>query len=68
MKITRQTIIFEILTVHPEALAIFERYGMNCSGCMKVMKENLQEAALRHGADLETLMQDLTALEEVGTT
>ncbi len=68
MKITRDTVMFEILTAHPEALKIFEKYGMSCSGCMKVMKENLEEAARKHGADLEALLEELENVEKVKTT
>ena len=62
MKITKETIMFEILTAHPEALSIFESHGMSCSGCMKVMKENLEEAAIRHRADLAALLCELNSL------
>lgn len=69
MKITRQTMLFEIFAAHPDALQVFERHGMSCSGCMKVMKENLEIACLRHGADLEALLVELEALvEKCGTT
>lgn len=68
MKITRETTMFEILTAYPEAYDVFEKHGMSCSGCMKVMKENLQEAALRHGADLQALLKELKDLEKCRAT
>ena len=67
-KITKETIMFEILTAYPGALKIFESHGMSCGNCMKVMKENLEAASRRHGTDLDRLLQQLNALEKGNST
>lgn len=62
MNINKDTNMFQILAAFPAAGKIFESRGMNCSGCMQVMKESLEQAADRHGADLARLLQELNAL------
>lgn len=62
MNIDKDTVIFKILAAYPAAIHILEKYDMNCSGCMQVMKESLEQAAQRHGADLTGLLQELNSL------
>jgi hybrid cluster-associated redox disulfide protein len=62
VNITKDTNMFQILAAFPAAIRVFEGYGMNCSGCMQVMKESLEQAAGRHGADLAGLLRDLNSL------
>jgi hybrid cluster-associated redox disulfide protein len=60
--IDKDSNMFQILAAYPAAIHVFESYGMNCSGCMQVMKESLEQAAHRHGADLAGLLKDLNSL------
>lgn len=62
MNVTKDSNIFQILAAYPAAMHVFESHGMNCSGCMQAMKESLERAAQRHGADLAGLLQDLNSL------
>lgn len=62
MNITKDSNIFQILAACPAAMHVFESHGMNCSGCMQAMKESLEHAAQRHGADLAGLLKDLNSL------
>ncbi len=64
MKISLETVIFEILRAIPESIHIFERHGMSCGGCMNVTTETLEYAAKKHDADAAGLMAELKALEE----
>lgn len=59
MKITKDTLISEILKINPNAAEILMRYGMGCLGCPSSQMETLEQAAAIHGLELETLLEDL---------
>jgi hybrid cluster-associated redox disulfide protein len=57
--IKRDTPIIEVLRLHPAAQAIFARHGMGCIGCMGSTNETVENAALNHDIDVETLLNEL---------
>lgn len=59
MKITKDTLISEILQIKPDAAQILMRFGMGCIGCPSAQMESLGEAAMVHGIDLEKLLEEL---------
>jgi hybrid cluster-associated redox disulfide protein len=64
MKITSQTTIFQAIHSYPETAEIFKSYGMPCSNCLAMMDETIEAGARRHGADLQKLLWELSALAE----
>ena len=53
--------ITDVVERHPQTVEIFQRYGMHCFGCMAARFENLEQGALAHGIDVESLLKDLNA-------
>lgn len=59
MEITKDTLIGELLRNKPEAAETLMTFGMGCVGCPSSQMESLEEAAMVHGLDLDTLMKAL---------
>ena len=59
MQITKETLISDILRMNPKSAEILMRYGMGCLGCPSAQMESLEQAAMVHGIDLETLLEEL---------
>ncbi|NLL81246.1 MAG: DUF1858 domain-containing protein [Tissierellia bacterium] len=59
MEITKDMLIGEIIRKKPEAIETLMRFGMGCVGCPSSQMESLEEAAMVHGLDLDTLMTEI---------
>ncbi len=57
--ITKETTIGEVLRLHPQTVPIFLELGMHCLGCPSSAGESIEEAALVHGRDVESLVNEL---------
>ena len=60
-KITKDTLIADIVELNPDSVEILQRYGMHCLGCALAHMETLEEAVNAHGAELESLLNELNA-------
>ena len=49
MKITKKTMMSEILQKNPEKAEILFEAGMHCLGCPMAMQESLEDGCLAHG-------------------
>ena len=58
-KITKDTIIGDILDIAPEAAPVFLEIGMHCLGCPSASGESIAEACAVHGADADQLVAKL---------
>ena len=54
--------ILDIVQQYPEAVAIFQKYGMGCLGCAAARFENLEAGARVHGFDPDQMCDDINAL------
>lgn len=63
-KITKEMGIMEIVQQHPEAIAVFQKYGMGCIGCAAAHFENLEAGAKVHGFNPDDMVNDINALIE----
>jgi len=64
MKITKETIMSEILQKNPEKAEILFEAGMQCLGCPMVQQESLEQGCLAHGMskkDIEKLVEKLNS-------
>lgn len=61
-KVTKEMGIIEIVQNHPEALEVFQQYGMGCIGCAAARFENLEAGAKVHGIDPDKMVADINAL------
>ena len=61
-KVTKDMGILEIAQNYPEAIEVFQRYGMGCLGCAAARFENLEAGAKVHGFDVEQMVNDINAI------
>lgn len=54
--------ITEIVKNYPETIETLEGYGMHCFGWMASRFENLEQAALAHGLDIDKLIHELNKI------
>ena len=60
-KITKDTIIGDILDIAPDTAPIFLSIGMHCLGCPSSRVETVEQACMVHGVDVEALLDKLNA-------
>ena len=61
--ITKEMTIGEILRTKPEIAPILMNAGMHCLGCPSAQGESLEEAAMVHGMDIASLMEEIAKLD-----
>lgn len=61
-KITKDTIIGDILDIAPEAAPLFLEIGMHCLGCPSARGESVEMACEVHGVDADELLEKINAL------
>lgn len=61
MQITEKMTIGEILRVDPGIIPILLDAGMHCLGCPSAQMESIEDAALVHGLDSKTLVDQINA-------
>ncbi len=61
-KITKQTIIGDILDIAPETAPIFFSIGMHCLGCPASRAETVEEACMVHGVDADEVLEQVNAM------
>ena len=60
--ITTDMTIGAILQSNPNVAPILMEAGMHCLGCPSAQGESLEEAAMVHGMDINSLMEKIQAL------
>ena len=58
-RVTKDTIISDLLDIAPEAAPIFQSIGMHCLGCVMANNESVEEACMVHGVDPEEFIQQI---------
>ena len=61
-KVTKEMGIMDIVQAHPEAVAVFQKYGMGCIGCAAAHFENLEAGAKVHGFDADEMVAEINEL------
>ena len=61
MKVTRETIIGDVLDFNPETAQFFFEIGMHCLGCPASRGETIEQACAVHGTDCDELVAKLNA-------
>lgn len=57
--ITKEMTIGEILQTNPDVAPVLMDAGMHCLGCPSAQGESLEEAAMVHGIDIDSLMKKI---------
>lgn len=64
MKVTKDSIIGEVLDAAPETAKFFIEIGMHCLGCPSARGESIEMACEVHGTDADELVEKINeALE-----
>jgi hybrid cluster-associated redox disulfide protein len=59
MEVKKDMLIGELIRKKPEAIETLMQFGMGCVGCPSSQMESLEEAAMVHGLNLDSLMEAL---------
>lgn len=59
MKITKDTIIGDVLKIDTDLAPFFFEIGMHCLGCPSAQSETIEEACFVHDADCDALLEKL---------
>ena len=59
MTITKDMSIMEVVQKYPDTVEVFRNSGMGCLGCAAAHFENIEQGALAHGIDIDSLMKGL---------
>ncbi len=58
-KVTKDTIILDVLNMDAGTAPFFLEIGMHCLGCPSASGESIEEACAVHGADADALVAKL---------
>ncbi len=61
MKVTKETVIGEILDFDMETAQFFFEIGMHCLGCPMSRGESIADACAVHGTDADELVKKINA-------
>ena len=61
MKVTKDTLIGDILDFDVETAKFFFEIGMHCLGCPSARGESIEDACAVHGTDADELVQKINA-------
>ena len=61
MKVTKDMTIGQLLSVAPLVAPVLMEVGMHCLGCPSAQAETLEEAAMVHGLDADSLVEKINA-------
>lgn len=64
MTISKDMLIGDLVRQYPESIGILMAHGMACVGCPSSQMESLEEAAMVHGLNLDSLMTALNKIEQ----
>ena len=59
MKVTKETLIGDILDFNVECAQFFFEIGMHCLGCPHSRGESIEEACAVHGTDADALVNKI---------
>ena len=61
MKVTKDSIIGEVLDFAPATAQFFFEIGMHCLGCPASRGESVEQACAVHGTDADALVEKINA-------
>lgn len=60
-KVTKETIIMDVLQMNADTAQFFFEIGMHCLGCPSASGESIAEACAVHGEDADALVNKINA-------
>ena len=67
-KFTKEMSIREIIEECPDTLEVFANFGLGCIGCAMASYETVEQGAVAHGIDVNSLMKALNEKTENSTS
>ena len=67
MKVTKETVIGDLLDYNADVSQFFFAIGMHCLGCPVSRGETIEEACAVHGTDADTLIKTINEFLEKET-
>lgn len=61
-KITKDTLIIDLVQANPNAAEILFAHGMHCLGCALAHQETIEQATMAHGEELDEILKELNSL------
>ena len=61
MKVTKETLIGDVLDFNVETAKFFFEIGMHCLGCPSARGESIADACAVHGTDADELVRKINA-------
>lgn len=61
MKVTKDSIIGDVLDAAPDTAVFFFEIGMHCLGCPASRGESIEDACRVHGTDADALIEKINA-------
>ncbi len=58
-RVTKDTIILDVLRIDPDTAQFFFEIGMHCLGCPSASGESIENACLVHGTDCDELVNKI---------
>ena len=58
-KVTKDTIILDVLKLDAETAPFFLEIGMHCLGCPSASGESIEQACMVHGTDADALVKKI---------
>ncbi len=58
-QVSKSTMIGELLQIDADVAPILLNIGMHCLGCPSSQMETIEEAAMVHGIDADTLVEEI---------
>ena len=65
-RVTKDTMIGELLQIDPNIAPVLLGIGMHCLGCPSSQMETIAEAAMVHGIDPDDLVEDINGFLSQG--
>ena len=59
--ISKEMTIGEVVQTYPQTIEVFLKHGLMCFGCAIARFENVEQGAMAHGINVNTLITDLNA-------
>ena len=59
MKVTKDSIIGDVLDMAPDTAVYFFEIGMHCLGCPSARGESIEQACAVHGTDADALVAQI---------
>jgi hybrid cluster-associated redox disulfide protein len=59
--ITKDMPIGDVVQNYPQTIEVFLKHGLMCFGCAIARFENVEQGAMAHGINVDTLITDLNA-------